>query len=91
MNAQKRFDMRFRSMTVDRLIEALQEVSAEGNGGMHVVMTADYGDHCHTTQILRIGDVQIREIDESGYSDSGYALVDDEYEKKARPNVVALL
>ena len=43
-------------------------------------MTSDYGDHCHTTQALRIHEARASKLGTSGYSDSGLAVLDEDSE-----------
>lgn len=46
-----------------------------------VVFTADYGDICHTPQALPLrGRIEEVTIEKSGYSHSGYAIVDADEE-----------
>jgi hypothetical protein len=62
-----------RTMTVRDLIARLEGEDPD----MPVIFTADYGDYHHTAQALRIrGEIDEVQITESGYSASGYALVE---------------
>jgi len=66
--------MTLRTITVGELIERLKGEDPDAL----VIFTADYGDRCHTAQALPIrGRVETVTIRESGYSSSGYAVVDD--------------
>lgn len=71
-------------MTLNELIDELVGMrEREGNGDMEVVMTADYGDICHTTQALTICGVTVTTTRESAYSHSGKAIVTKEDEEEA--------
>lgn len=64
-----------RSITVERLIELLEGEDPEAL----VIFTADYGDHHHTQQALPLrGEIETVAIEKTGYSNSGYAIVEDE-------------
>ncbi len=60
-------------MTLNELIDELQELKDE-HGDTEVVMTADYGDICHTIQALPIRAVGTRHTEESAYSNSRVAI-----------------
>lgn len=64
----------FMTLTVRELREALEDEEDDA----HVVLVADYGDHCHTQQALPIMDVTVTKMKESGYSASGWAVLDAE-------------
>lgn len=66
----------FKTLTVSELIELLQDQDPEAR----VVFTCDYGDYHHTAQALPICDdiEQSGTIEKSGYSQSGFALVEDD-------------
>lgn len=64
-----------KTITVAELIELLQEQQPDAR----VIVTADYGDYCHTPQALPLrGDIESVKIAESAYSASGYKLVDED-------------
>ena len=68
----------FSSIKIGELIEQLQGAMEEYGPDVEVVCTADYGDHCHTEQALPLrGEVSERKVHESGYSNSGWALNDE--------------
>lgn len=70
--------MGFRSLTVAHVRDLLEGYDDD----QLVVFTADYGDYSHTPQALPLrGEAQEREIEESGYSQSGWALVPQERER----------
>jgi hypothetical protein len=74
---------RFRSIELDELIEILQEARKDHGGEIQVIFGADYGDHGHTTQALDIeGEVEKVSIEQSGYSHSGFAIVDEEEDEE---------
>lgn len=66
----------FKTLTVAELIERLEDMDPEAR----VVFTCDYGDYHHTAQALPIVDdiEQSGKIEESAYSHSGFALVEDD-------------
>ena len=78
-NSMPKFN-RLRSLTVDELIEELQQYSDDGHGSWKVVMTADYGDYSHTTQALEVSGIKATGLCESGYSNSGFAVDEDSEE-----------
>ena len=67
-----------KTITVAELIAILQDEDPDAR----VIFSTDYGDHCHTQQALplrgRTCEVLVRE---SGYSTSGFALVDEDCER----------
>lgn len=63
-----------RTLTVRKLMEMLEDL----DGDLPVVISADYGDYCHTMQALSIDEVIECEVVESGYSGSGYAVPKDD-------------
>ena len=71
-----------RSMTVRQLREALDGLDDE----MLVAFACDYGDRAHTQQVLSIttaDEYDESEIEESGYSNSGFALLEGDEEDEA--------
>ena len=66
----------FKTLTVGELIELLQNEDPDAR----VVFTCDYGDYHHTPQALPICDdvEQSGQIVESAYSQSGFALTEDD-------------
>lgn len=63
-----------RTITKAELIEALEELDDDDK----VIFTTDYGDYHSTQQALPIsGRVEEVSITKSAYSNSGFALVDD--------------
>ena len=72
--------MALRTMTVRELRNALNDLGDDYDDAP-VYITADYGDRGHTTQALPVRNVD--ELDEhaiveTGYSNSGYAVDEDE-------------
>lgn len=66
-----------RTITVKKLIEALQNEDPEAR----VVFCANYGDRAQTLQALPLrGNVESVTLQTSAYSDSGYAIVEDDEE-----------
>ena len=66
----------FRTVTVQELIETLQEEDPESM----VAFASDFGDHCHTQQVHSIkGVVEEIGLYQTAYSESGWA------EKKTLP------
>ncbi len=70
------------TLTVNQLIEELEMLRDSGDGETPVVMTADYGDYHHTTQALGIDALESREVEDSAYSKSGFALTDDDGDER---------
>ena len=70
-------------MTVNELIDELKHMRDLNGGDVEVVMTADYGDICHTTQALTICGVTVTTTRESAYSHSGKAIVTNEDDEEA--------
>lgn len=61
------------------MIELLQDIPADAQ----VAFASDYGDHCHTEQVHTLrGEVEERALYESAYSDSGFAVIKDEDDKR---------
>ena len=66
--------MALKTITVADLIDLLKDEAPDAR----VIITADYGDRCHTEQALPLrGDCDTVTIRESGYSASGYAIDDE--------------
>jgi hypothetical protein len=62
---------RFSTITVRDLMEALEGQDPEAL----VIFASDYGDHCHTQQAFALdGDLEEVQLEESAYSDSGWAV-----------------
>lgn len=69
----------FETTTLDELIAKLQEAREDYGGDAKVLFASSYGDRGRTQQAHRIrGHVEQVAVTESGYSDSGYALADDD-------------
>lgn len=63
-----------RTVTAKQLIEELKQIPPNSP----VAFASDYGDRCHTQQVIFLrGDIEKTHINESGYSDSGYAVDED--------------
>ncbi|AUR97303.1 hypothetical protein NVP1238A_54 [Vibrio phage 1.238.A._10N.261.52.F10] len=62
------------TLTVSELINALEQFPDD----MPVVAVSDYGDRSHTMQAIAISEVETSQVGQSGYSDSGYRVSDDE-------------
>ena len=70
------------SMSIADLIETLREAGDAYGFETQVVVTADYGDICHTQQALPLtGRAELLDIEESGYSHSGWAISQDQEEE----------
>lgn len=71
---------KFSSMTWADFKQAVAD--ADFPDDLQVAFTANYGDYGKgTMQALRIdGDFTVREIEETGYSNSGFGLVDEDSE-----------
>jgi len=67
------------SLTLHDLISALEEIRDnlifEGkDDDILVVSSSDYGDHCHTEQLVEISEVVINRPTKNAYSQSGWAF-----------------
>jgi len=73
----KRFDTIFDTITKEELIEALEDLP----DGARVAFASDYGDRCNTQQLHSIeGQIEEKPIHQTAYSDSGYAVDEEETE-----------
>ena len=69
------------SITVGQLIEMLNDlVRMEGEDVLEkeIFATSDYGDHCHTMQLVPLDEPTIVTATRSAYSDSGWAVGDED-------------
>jgi hypothetical protein len=67
--------MTLRTLTVAQLIELLEDESPDAR----VIFSTDYGDYSRTEQALPIkGEIDTVTIEESAYSNSGFAVSSDE-------------
>lgn len=67
--------MDFKTITVEELIAVLENEDPQAR----VLFSSDYGDISHTEQAHRIyGQVEEVTLRDSAYSNSGYAVADDE-------------
>src|SRR5688572_5391598 len=67
----------FRTITVEHLRELLEDQADEAL----VIFTTDYGDHSHTPQALPLeGEIEEVTISESAYSNSRWAIDEDDDE-----------
>lgn len=68
---------KLRTITVGELMQQLTDYDPS----QPVIFAADYGDRSHTEQALPIkGRLEEVTVRESGYSDSGFAINDDDYD-----------
>ena len=80
------------TITLDELIAMATEAREEFGGDKKVVFTSNYGDRCRTQQAHEIhGRFEEAQLVKSGYSDSGYAVADDEEEMEADYNTNGVL
>ena len=79
-----------RNNTIAELIESLQDLIDQGiDPATEVRLGSDYGDICHTHQALEVRDVRLATLEDSGYSQSGMAVVEpneDEDEENESPD-----
>ena len=67
--------MPLHTITKQELVDILADLPDDAR----LAFATDYGDRSHTQQVHAIeGSVEERDIGESGYSDSGWAVLDDE-------------
>jgi hypothetical protein len=73
----------FKSITLGELQEFVKDAIRFGHDEESVIcFSSDYGDHCHTQQVHELsGEFELQKIDKSGYSKSGYAIKDEEYQR----------
>lgn len=65
----------FKTITVEQLIDLLEDEDPTAL----VVFAADYGDYHHTEQALPIrGEIEPVCIEKSAYSNSGFAIAEDD-------------
>jgi hypothetical protein len=77
-----------RSITVAELRELLEEQDDD----MPVIFGTDYGDHHHTTQALPIrGVLTETTVTESAYSNSGFAVSEDDEDDRDGESTTYLL
>jgi hypothetical protein len=70
---------RIQSITAAALIELLEDLP----GDALVAFATDYGDYCHTEQVHFLqGEVEEKSIERSAYSDSGWAVKEEEEEEE---------
>ena len=76
-----------KSITVAELIEELEGQDPEAM----VVFASDYGDIGHTRQVHFInGELEPLTLEESAYSDSGWAVADTDDEEGEQPTFLVL-
>jgi hypothetical protein len=67
----------FKTITKAELLQALADL----NDNDHIAVASDYGDRCHTQQLHRLrGNIEEVSVKESAYSDSGFAVADEDDE-----------
>jgi hypothetical protein len=69
--------MMYATYSISDLIHELQNLKEE-LGDVGVLISSDYGDRCHTEQVLEINSVDASLIQKSAYSNSGFSISDDE-------------
>tara|TARA_R110000868_G_scaffold278544_9_gene538381 strand:+ start:7645 stop:7923 length:279 start_codon:yes stop_codon:yes gene_type:complete len=73
-------------MTIEELIEELQQLQEQYGSDVQVRLGADYGDYHHTLQALEVQDIIPVQLCESAYSRSGFAVVhNDPKEESEHP------
>ena len=65
-----------RSLCISEMIAELEDALAT-YGDLPVVGSCDYGDYCHTQQIITFDTTELHRPVESAYSTSGYAISED--------------
>jgi len=80
--------MKLRTITVRELVESLEDFQPD----TLVVFASDYGDHCHTMQAVTIkGEFEVKDLQRSGYSDSGFAVPSEDDDGRPREDSVKAL
>jgi len=72
-------------MKIGKLREQLNDlIRCNGDDilDLEVYAVSDYGDRCHTQQLVELGDLGVSGSKETAYSDSGLALDEDGDGKK---------
>jgi len=81
----------FKTITKAALLEALEDLDDNDS----IAVASDYGDRCHTQQLHRLkGNIEEVKVRESAYSDSGFAVADEdggELDDNEEPLTVYLL
>jgi len=66
------------SLSIHDLIETLQELAEEHGEDTQVMASCDYGDICHTEQLINIESIEVIVPGTSAYSLSGLCYPDEE-------------
>lgn len=77
----------FKSQT---LAELVNEVSAYANEDDKLIGLSDYGDHCGTMQVIPLNGLEVVYVQESGYSSSGFRIIDADKADSDDQQVVSL-
>ena len=82
----------FTSITLGELLEVVKDAIREYGEETMVCGSADYGDHCHTQQAIDFsGKLEMKKVEDSAYSDSGYRVSEDfEGDDETGTNVLVL-
>ena len=75
-------------------IEDLERMNSEDVLEMEVYAVSDYGDHCHTQQLVTIGEPKVVQPVRAAHSETGLAMpsdTDDWYDIPNKPGAVVTL
>jgi len=75
-------------MTVDELIEHLQDLKSQGHGEKEVMFSYNYGDHWRTTVAEKVEGSEVGPVKYSDYHSMWKVvdMTDDEGESRERPD-----
>jgi len=77
------------TITLQELVDELTDYLEE-HGDKPVLITSDYGDHCHTEQALGVKEVSFCHVEQSAYSSSGYAVIQNSLGEDDEESVIVL-
>jgi len=84
--------MDFTLNDLQMLIEDLINTHGEEILDKQIYTSSDYGDRCHTTQLVRFNDLQLHDPKETSYSDTGKCVTENtESENVSDDNTVLVL
>jgi len=67
------------TLTITEIRQVCEELERKGLGGKAAFAVSDFGDHCHTQQLVALGEPKmVLSRKETAYSNSGWAIEDSE-------------
>lgn len=82
------------TLTLQELIDTLENLKEQHGEDIKVVASCDYGDYHHTEQLIQVCEVEVVKPEKSAYSRSGYAFPrngGDEHEGDSGVELVVVL